>query len=190
MKSFFLKYQTYEKILKINIIFNTEPVPLSTFFLINLFILFAYFWLCWVFVAVHGLSLVAVSRGYSSLLCAGFSLRWLLLLLSTGSRHVGFSSCGTRAQQLWLTGSRAQAQQLWHTGPVASGIFPDQGSEPCPPQWQADSQPLHHQESPPLSTNSFWCLGSQRPCSARPSIYHRKREHKEIAAVLKSNLSS
>ena len=57
---------------------------------IYLFILF-YFWLHWVFVAARGLSLVAVSGGYSS-------LRWLLLLQSTGSRHVGFSSCGTRTQ--------------------------------------------------------------------------------------------
>ncbi|KAJ8782969.1 hypothetical protein J1605_009577 [Eschrichtius robustus] len=32
------------------------------------------------------------------------------VLQSTGSRHVGFSSCGTRAQSLWLTGSRVQAQ--------------------------------------------------------------------------------
>ena len=60
--------------------------------------LFIYFWLRWVFVAVHELSLVAVSGGYSSLRCAGFSLRWLLLLGSTGSRHMGFSSCGMRAQ--------------------------------------------------------------------------------------------
>ena len=45
-----------------------------------------------------GFSLVAVSRGYPSLRCMGFSLRWLLLLRSLGSRHVGFSSCGTRAQ--------------------------------------------------------------------------------------------
>ena len=28
----------------------------------------------------------------------------LLLLRSTGSRHAGFSSCGMRAQKLWLTG--------------------------------------------------------------------------------------
>ena len=56
------------------------------------------FWLCWVFIAVHGLSLVAASRVYSSLRCERFSLQWLLLLQSTGSRHVGFSSCGTRAQ--------------------------------------------------------------------------------------------
>ena len=34
-------------------------------------------------------SLVAVSGGYSSLRCAGFSLRWLLLLQSTGSRVHG-----------------------------------------------------------------------------------------------------
>ena len=54
------------------------------FLIIHLFILFIYFWLRWVSVAVRGLSLVSVSRGYSSLPCAGFSLRWLLLLQSTG----------------------------------------------------------------------------------------------------------
>ena len=101
-----------------------------TFLLINLFLsilssffvlsyLFIYCWLCWVFVAERRLSLVAVSGGYSSLRCTGFSLRWLLLLRSTGSRRAGFSSCGTWAQQLWLTGSRVQAQQLWCTGLVA-----------------------------------------------------------------------
>ena len=62
----------------------------------NLFIYF--FWLHWVFVAAYGLSLVVASRGCSSLWCTGFSLRWLLLLQSQGSRCVGFSSCGPRAQ--------------------------------------------------------------------------------------------
>ena len=57
-----------------------------------------------------GFSLVVVSGGYSSLRCAGFSMRWLLLLRSMGSRCTGFSSCGMQAQQLWLAGSRAQAQ--------------------------------------------------------------------------------
>ena len=89
------------------------------FFLISLFILFIYFWLRWVFIAVRGLSLAAVSRGYSSLWCTGFSLQCLLLLWSRDSRFAGFSSCGTRAQQLWLTGSRAQIQQLWRMGLVA-----------------------------------------------------------------------
>ena len=68
------------------------------FFLTNLFIYLFLFWLCWVFVAVRGLSLVAASGGYSMLWCAGFSLRWLLLLQSTDSRRAGFSSCGTWAQ--------------------------------------------------------------------------------------------
>ena len=62
------------------------------------FSLFIYFWLHWIFVAACRLSLVAASRGYSSLRCVGFSLWWLLLLQNTGSRCVGFSSCGTWAQ--------------------------------------------------------------------------------------------
>ena len=33
-------------------------------------------------------------------------------------RHSVFSSCSTWAQELWLTGSRAQTQYLWHTGLV------------------------------------------------------------------------
>ena len=89
------------------------------FFLIYLFILFIYFWLCWVFVAARGLSLVAASEGHSPLQCAGLSLPWPLLLQSTGSRRADFSSCGMWAQQPWLMGSRAQAQQLWHRSPVA-----------------------------------------------------------------------
>ena len=69
-----------------------------------------YFWLRWVFVAARGLSLVVASRGYSSLWCAGFSLLWFLLLPSTGSRHTGFSSCGSRAleRRLGSCGTRAK----------------------------------------------------------------------------------
>ena len=44
----------------------------------NLFLKF--FWLCWVFGAVCGLSLVVVCGGYTSLQCAGFSLQWLLFV--------------------------------------------------------------------------------------------------------------
>ena len=42
-----------------------------------------------VFIAVLGSPRVAASRGYSLLRCAGFSLWWLLLLQSTGSRVHG-----------------------------------------------------------------------------------------------------
>ena len=47
-------------------------IPLSYFFK---FIWFIYFWLCWVFVAAHGLTLVAGSGAYSSLGCTAFSLQ-------------------------------------------------------------------------------------------------------------------
>ena len=76
---------------------SSPPYSLQHYFF-NLFILFIYSWLRWVFIAVRGLSLVVAGRGYSSLQCTFFSLLWLLLLQSTGSRHVGFSSCGTWAQ--------------------------------------------------------------------------------------------
>ena len=113
--------------------------PSPAFFLQNLFILFIYFWLRWAFVVARGLSLVAVSGGYSSLWCVGFSLRWLLLFWSTGSRCVAFSHCG-------MLGSVVVAHGL--SCSATCGIFPDQGWNPCPLHWQADSQPLRHQGSP------------------------------------------
>ena len=46
------------------------------------------------------LDLRCCPRAFYSCGSRGFSLQWLLLLWSTGSRHVGFSSCGTWAQLL------------------------------------------------------------------------------------------
>ena len=83
-----------------------------------------------------GFLLVAASGGCSSLRCMGFSL-WWLLLWSTGSSHRGFSSCGTQAQQLWLAGSVVVVHGLCCS--EVCGIFPNQGSNPCPLHWQADS---------------------------------------------------
>ena len=100
------------------------------FFLIIIY-LFIYLWLCWVFVSVRGPSPVVASGGHSS--------SWPLLLRSTGSRRAGsvivahVPSCS-----------------------VACGILPDQGSNPCPLHWQADSQPLHHQGSP--GCFQFWVI--------------------------------
>ena len=51
--------------------------------------LFIYFWLCWVFVSVQGLSLVVASGGHSSSRCTGLSLSPPVLLRSTGSRRAG-----------------------------------------------------------------------------------------------------
>ena len=90
--------------------------------------LFIYFWLCWVFVAAHRLSQVVASGGYSLLRCTGFSLRWLLLLRSMGSRRAGFSSCGTRAleHRLSCCGARAQLlHNMWDLpGPGIKPVSP------------------------------------------------------------------
>ena len=106
-------------------------VYLFILFYFILFYLFIYFWLCWVFISMRGLSLVVASGGHSSSRCAGLSLSRPLLLQSTGSRRAG--SVIVAHGPSWST---------------ACGIFPDQGSNPCPLHWQADSQPLCHQGSP------------------------------------------
>ena len=54
---------------------------------------------------------VAVSRGYSSLRCVGFSVWWSLLLKSTGSRLGGFST-----HRLSSFGSRALEHRLSSCG--------------------------------------------------------------------------
>ena len=122
-----------------NALFGQSPVLHSCwrfFFFLSytIFIyLFIYLWLCWVFVSVRGLSLVAASGGRSLSRCTGLSLSRPLLLRSTGSRCAG--------------------SVIVAHGPsfsAACGIFPDQGSNPCPLHWQADSQPLRHQGSPLL----------------------------------------
>ena len=53
-------------------------------FIYRFIYLFIYFWLRWVFIAARGLSLVAVGAGYSSLVCTGFSLWWLLFVAEHG----------------------------------------------------------------------------------------------------------
>ena len=83
---------------------------------------------------MRGLSPVAASGGHSSSWCAGLSLSRPLPLRSTGSRRAG--------SVVVAHGPNCSA---------ARGIFPDQGSNPCPLHWQADSQPLRPQGSPNLS---------------------------------------
>ena len=57
----------------------------------------------------------ATSCRLLSLWCMGFSLRWLPLLWSTGSGHMGFSSCSMWAQYLWHTGLvvRRHVESSW-----------------------------------------------------------------------------
>ena len=79
----------------------------------------------------------------------------LIAVASPAAEHV-LQACGL--QQLGHAGSVVVACGLQSTGSAvaahrpsrsaACGIPPDQGSNPCPLHWQADSQPLRHQGSP------------------------------------------
>ena len=89
--------------------FSTSLPTLVSWGIFLFFKKFIYFWLCWVFVAARELSLVVASGTCSSLRCTGFSLRWLLLLRSTGSRREGFSSCGMLALERRLSSCGAWA---------------------------------------------------------------------------------
>ena len=80
---------------------------------------------------MRGLSLVVASGGHSSSRCAHLSLSRPPLLRSTGSRRAG--------SVIVAHGPSCSA---------ACGISPDQGLNPCPLHWQADSQPPRHQGSP------------------------------------------
>ena len=96
-------------------------------FFLNLFFNLLSVQLRWVFVSACRLSLVEASGGYSSLRCVGFSLQWLLLW-STGSRHAGFSSCGSQALENRLS---SRGLRAW----LLRGMWdlPGPGSEPMSP---------------------------------------------------------
>ena len=77
---------------------RTPARCISFFFLIFIY-LFIYFWLCWVFVSVRGLSLVAASGGHSSSQCAGLTVA-ASLVAEHRLQMRRLSSCGSRAQLL------------------------------------------------------------------------------------------
>ena len=73
-----------------------STVLLFVFYFSHLFFLIIYFWLCWVFIAAHGLSVVALSGGYFSLAHGLF----IAMASRCGARALGagLSSCSTQAQ--------------------------------------------------------------------------------------------
>ena len=117
-------------------------VPYCFFFFSHVpsyhFFLFIYFWLLWVFIAVHGLSLAVVSGGYSSLLYTGFSLWWFPLVVKHRLQGTQVSAvvhgssvvaaCGLQSVGCGV-GSVVVVQGLSFS--VSCGIFPDQGSNQC-----------------------------------------------------------
>ena len=124
-------------------------------------ILFIYFQLRQVFVAVHRLSLVAASRAALQWWGAGFSLCWLFLLCSTGST-VQTSVVATPGLQ--STGSVVVVRGL--SCFTAHRIFPDQGSNLCPLHWQGILNP-----EPPGKSSNFALLLS--PLLFQPHIFFK-----------------
>ena len=129
--SLFLFIRQSPQVVLFSILSRVYNCSFFFFFKVLNFYLFIYLWLCWVSASVRGPSPAAASGGHSSSRCAGLSLSRPLLLRSTGSRR---------------TGSAIVAHGPSYS--AACGILPDQGPNPCPLHWQADSQPLHHQGSP------------------------------------------
>ena len=113
---------------------KTEPLSMTSFTYLFIFI----FWLCWILVAVCGLSLVAQSKGCSLVVVHGH----LIAVASLVAQH-----------RLWTHGF----QQLQHAGSVvvahglscstACGIFLDERLNQSPLHWQADSYPPCQQGS-------------------------------------------
>ena len=86
-------------------------------YLIFLSYLFIY-WLCWVFVAAHRLSLVVACGGQTlAVVCR--------LLIAVASRAAEHSSRHVVTLKLCC--------------PKERGIFPDRKSNPCPSYWQTNS---------------------------------------------------
>ena len=75
------------------------------------------------------------------------------------------SSCGIWAQQLWLTGSRAQAQQLQRSGPAAPGMWdpPGPGLKPVSPALAGGFPTTAPQGKPHLFIFCFYFLCFRRP---------------------------
>ena len=91
----------------------------SSLLTLGIFSLFFFFWLHWVFVAVHRLSLVAVQRLLIAMASLVASPRaWAL-------RRMGFSSCGLRALEPRIIGCG-----LWDQLPRSMWDLPRRGIEP------------------------------------------------------------
>ena len=124
-------------------------------------------------VATCRLSLVVVSRACSSPQRTGVSSWWPLSLRSR--------ALGSQASVVAAHGLGSSVLRLSSTGSVVThglsnstvcGIFPDQGSNPCPRHWQADTYPRRHQSS--AITYLFW--GGLNPTYNQAPALHRMCE--------------
>ena len=96
------------------------------------------FWLCWLFVATYGLSLLATSQGYSS--CG-----------ASASHCGGFSRC-----RAWALGHIGSGVVHEFSCSTAGGIFLNQGPNQCTLHWQKVNLPFWFMNN---YRGSFYILG-------------------------------
>ena len=154
--------------------FRQPLTQLVIFKKINLCI---YFWLCWDFVLLHRLSLIAVRGatlpcGAQTSYCSGFSCG--------GARALSIPVSVVAAPRLQSLGSVVVVHRL--SCSAACGIFPDQESNLRPLHWQMDSHPLCHQGSP---TTCYYFQGiSLRHVRYRASfITHKSQTSDQMKRV-------
>ena len=152
-----IKFQVQNKPLILSRYFDTERCLLFSFQRIRVtmtsvlenwklhffsFLKLIYFWLRWVFVAACGVFSSCSEQGLLFVAVHGL----LIVVASLVAEH-GLQAHGLK--QLWHKSSVVVARGLQSAGSVvvahglscsmACGIFPDQGSNPCPLHWQTDS---------------------------------------------------
>ena len=112
---------------------------------------------------LHGCTWALCNRREQGLLsvAAHRRLLWRLPLWSTGARRVGVSSCGVQTSCSLLAREHGSSLVVVDglSCSVACGVFPDQGSNPCPLHWQAASYPLCHKGSPRMQEISVYYFG-------------------------------
>ena len=103
-----------------------------------------------IYLFLAALGLCCCVRAFSS--CS----EWELLFVAVQGLLIAVASLvehGLQARGLQSAGSVVVAHGL--SCSATRGIIPDQGSNPCPLHWQADSQPLCHQGSPKIFFKKF-----------------------------------
>ena len=116
----------------------------------SLFICYV-FWLCCALAAARRPSPAAASAGCSpvvvrrllTVVAARVAQPWLWSTWASIVVALRLRRCISQAPELGLSSCGT-----WLNCPTASEIFLEQGSNPCPLHWLADSLPLAHQGSP------------------------------------------
>ena len=123
-----------------------------------------YFCLCWVFWLLHGPSLVAAwgatlhcgtwASHYSGFFCCGAQTlgTWASVVSAHRLHSCSVQTPGCTGFRVVECGSVVVMHGL--SCSAAREIFPDEGLNPCPLDWQADSYLLYHQGSPIFES---WC---------------------------------